>query len=154
MVWKATGERDCANNFNIDFHLTVMLNATKIYFEPHRWWNGQCAPSSVVDRRFEPRTGQTKDYKICICCFAAKHATLRRKSKDWLVRNQDNVSECGDVSIHELLFWWASTLKIELSMLVYYKADPIIISMQITSNLYSPWYSWKCCYSDTGTFWP
>jgi hypothetical protein len=26
-------------------------------------------------------------------------------------------------------------------MLVYYKADPIIISLQI--NLYSPWYSWK-----------
>ena len=26
-------------------------------------------------------------------------------------------------------------------MLVYYKVDPIIISLQI--NLYSPWYSWK-----------
>ena len=26
-------------------------------------------------------------------------------------------------------------------MLVYYKADLIIISLQI--NLYSPWYSWK-----------
>jgi hypothetical protein len=27
-----------------------------------------------------------KDYKIGICCFSAKHAALRRKSKDWLVR--------------------------------------------------------------------
>jgi hypothetical protein len=56
--------------------------------------------------------------KVRICCFSAKHATLKRKSKDWLVRNQDNVSECGDASIHELLFYWASTLKIQLSMLV------------------------------------
>jgi hypothetical protein len=37
--------------------------------------------SSAVDRGFEPRSGQTKDYKIGICCFSAKHATLRRKGK-------------------------------------------------------------------------
>jgi hypothetical protein len=49
--------------------------------------------SSAVDRGFEPRSGQTKDYKIGMCCFSAKHAVLRRKSKDWLARNQDNVSE-------------------------------------------------------------
>ena len=48
---------------------------------------------SAVDRGFEPRSGQTKDYKIGICCFYAKHAALRRKSKDWLARNQNNVSE-------------------------------------------------------------
>ena len=44
--------------------------------------------SSVVDRGFEPRSGQTKDYTIGICCFSAKHAALRRKSKDWLARNR------------------------------------------------------------------
>jgi hypothetical protein len=60
--------------------------------------------SSVVDCGFEPWSGQTKDYKIGICCFSAKHAALRRKSKDWLARNQDNVSEWGDMSIHRLLF--------------------------------------------------
>jgi hypothetical protein len=38
--------------------------------------------SSAVDRGFEPRSGQTKDYKIGICCFSAKHAALRRKNKD------------------------------------------------------------------------
>ena len=27
--------------------------------------------SSAVDRRFEPRSGQTKGYKIGICCFYA-----------------------------------------------------------------------------------
>ena len=60
--------------------------------------------SSVVDRGFEPRSGQTKDYKIGICCFSVKHAALRRKSKDWLARNQENVSEWGDMFIHRLLF--------------------------------------------------
>jgi hypothetical protein len=39
-----------------------------------------------------------------ICCFCAKHTAIRRKSKDWFARNQDNVSEWGDVSIRELLF--------------------------------------------------
>jgi hypothetical protein len=39
--------------------------------------------SSAVDRGFEPRSGQTKDYEIGICCFSAKHAALRRKSKYW-----------------------------------------------------------------------
>jgi hypothetical protein len=33
-------------------------------------------PSSVVDRWFEPRSGQTEDHKIGICCFSAKHAAL------------------------------------------------------------------------------
>ena len=34
---------------------------------------------SVVDRDFEPRSCQTKDYKIGICCFSAKlsHRSLR-----------------------------------------------------------------------------
>ena len=60
--------------------------------------------SSPVDRGSEPRSGQTKDYKIGMCCFSAKHAALRRRSKDWLDRNQDNVSEWGDMSIRGLLF--------------------------------------------------
>ena len=45
--------------------------------------------SSVVDRGFEPRSGQTKDYEIAICCFSSKHTALRRKNKDWLARIQD-----------------------------------------------------------------
>jgi hypothetical protein len=54
--------------------------------------------SSAIDCGFEPRLGQTKDYKIGICCFSAKHAALRRKSKDWLTRN---VSEWSDMSIRQ-----------------------------------------------------
>ena len=54
--------------------------------------------SSAVYRGFEPRSGQTKDYKIGICCFSTKHAALRSKSKDWMARNQNNVSEWSDMS--------------------------------------------------------
>jgi hypothetical protein len=49
--------------------------------------------SSAVDRVFDPQLGQTKDYKIGICCFSAKDAALRSKSNDWLAWNQDNVSD-------------------------------------------------------------
>ena len=59
--------------------------------------------SSVVVLGVEPLSGQIKDYKIGICCFSAKHAALRRKSKDWLARNQDNVSKWSDTSTPELL---------------------------------------------------
>jgi hypothetical protein len=59
--------------------------------------------SSAVDRGFEPWSGQTKDYKIGSCCLSAKHAALRRKSKDWLTRNQKTVSEWSDMSIRRLL---------------------------------------------------
>ena len=34
--------------------------------------------SGVVDRGFEPRSGQTKDYKMGVCCFSDKDAALRR----------------------------------------------------------------------------
>jgi hypothetical protein len=44
------------------------------------------------------RSGQSKDRKIGICCFSAKHAALRRKSKDWLAWNQDNVSVLSDMT--------------------------------------------------------
>ena len=60
--------------------------------------------SSVVDPGIESLSGQTKDYKISICCFSCKHAALRRTSKDWLARNQNNVSKWGNRSIRGLLF--------------------------------------------------
>jgi hypothetical protein len=49
--------------------------------------------SSAVDRGFDPKLGQTKNYKIAICCFSARHAVLMRRSKYWLARNQNNGSE-------------------------------------------------------------
>jgi hypothetical protein len=60
--------------------------------------------SSAVDCGFEPWSGQTKDYKIGICYFSVKHAALRRKSKDWLAWNQNNVSEWSDMYTRELFF--------------------------------------------------
>jgi hypothetical protein len=60
--------------------------------------------SSAVNRRFELRSGQTRHDKIGIYCFSAKHTTLRRKNKDWLDRNQNNVSEWNDMSTGGLLF--------------------------------------------------
>ena len=53
---------------------------------------------SAVVLGFEPRSGQTIDCEIGICCFSAKHTTLRRKSKDWLAQNLDNLSEWSDMS--------------------------------------------------------
>ena len=43
--------------------------------------------TSEVDRGFEPRSGQTKDYKIVIRCFSDNHAALRSKNKGSLARN-------------------------------------------------------------------
>ena len=69
--------------------------------------------SSAVYRVFEPQygiscvrapVGQTKDYKTGICCVSVKHTESRRKSKDCLARNQDNVSEWGYMYIRGLLF--------------------------------------------------
>ena len=34
---------------------------------------------------------------MCPCFFSAKQAALMRNGKDWLDRNQDNVSELNDM---------------------------------------------------------
>ena len=59
--------------------------------------------SSAVARGFEPRSGQTKNYKIGICSFSTKQAALRKKCKDWLAQNQNNVSEWNNISIRGLV---------------------------------------------------
>ena len=74
--------------------------------------------SSVVDHGFENLLGQTKDYEIGICCYSVKHVALRSKNKDYLARNQNNVSEWIDMSVRELFCQWASTMKIKLSVLL------------------------------------
>ena len=74
--------------------------------KPQRWHGVTVSVLawSAVDRGFEFQSGQTKDYRIGMCCFSAKHTALRRKGKESLARNQDNVSEWGDMSIRGLLF--------------------------------------------------
>ena len=53
--------------------------------------------TGAVDRGYEPRSDQTKDYAIGMWCFSVKHAALRLKSKYFLIRNQDNVSAWGEM---------------------------------------------------------
>ena len=100
---------------------------------------------SSVDRGFEPRSGKTKDYKIGICCFSANYTTLRNKNKYWLTQNQENKSERKNISICRIRIkslrgkiclsadccfseLFISTIKIQLSVLVYYKVDIVITS--------------------------
>ena len=37
--------------------------------------------SSGVDRGFDPKSGQTKEYKIGICCFSAKACSIKEKEQ-------------------------------------------------------------------------
>ena len=92
----------------------VLITTTHKHFSSNRIGGVMVSvlASSAVDRGFEPRSGQTKDYEIGICCFFAKHTALKRKSKDWLARNQNNVSEWSDMSISTK--WNSSSLKINL----------------------------------------
>jgi len=61
--------------------------------------------SSAVDRGFETRSGQIKDYEIGVSCFSAKHEPLSNcKSKDRFARNQDNLSEWSNMSTRGQFF--------------------------------------------------
>ena len=123
---------------------SIWLALWKAIFIPNRIGGVMVSilASSAVDRGFEPRLGHTKNYKIGICCFAAKHTSLRRKSKNWFARNQNNVSEWSDMFTRGLLFQWSSTIKMQLSVMVYNKADIIIMSR--TSYISTRWWCWLC----------
>ena len=83
---------------------TIKLVFGALSLEPHNIGGVMVSvlASSAVDRGFEPRSGQTKDYNIGICCFSAKHAALRKRNKDWSVRIQNNVSEWSYMSTRGL----------------------------------------------------
>jgi hypothetical protein len=53
--------------------------------------------SSAVDGGFEPRSGQSKDYKIDICCFPVKDAALKNTSLEgvstWEYHNYIDVKQ-------------------------------------------------------------
>ena len=101
----------------------LLLGCLQTFFiqcEPHRWRNGyrdhlECGRSWV---RVPVGSYQRLKNWYGICFFSAKHTTLKSKSKDWIARNQDHVSEWSDMSIRGLFFQWASTIKIQLSVLV------------------------------------
>ena len=64
---------------------------------------------SVIDRGFElecdrswvraPVRSNQKLQNCISCCFSVTYTTLREKSKDCFVRNQDNVTACSDMPI-------------------------------------------------------
>jgi hypothetical protein len=73
---------------------------------------------SAVDRGLNLRSGQTIDYSIGIPYYFDYHVSLRNEIKDWFACNQENMSHWGEMSFRGLLFQWASTMEIQLSMLV------------------------------------
>ena len=72
--------------------------------------------SIVVERGFQPRFGQTKDYKIAICCISAKHAALRSKSKTGWLRIR--MFEWSIRSTRDCCYIELDTIKVKLSILV------------------------------------
>ena len=50
-----------------------------------------------------PDLVKPKTIKLVCVAYNAKHAALRSKRKDQLVRNQNNVSDSGDMSIRGLV---------------------------------------------------
>ena len=54
-----------------------------------------------MDRGFQLRLDQAKNYKNGICCDCAEHTALR-----------DTVSKLSEMFTPELLLQWASTIKI------------------------------------------
>ena len=88
------------------WHELVQVNLESKYLKIYNRIGGvmvSVLSSSAVYRGFVSRSGQTKDNTIGICYFSGKHTALRWKSKDWLARNQNNVSEWSDMSTHGLL---------------------------------------------------
>ena len=75
---------------------------------------GSVFTSSAVDRGFEPRSGETKDLNF------------RSKSKNWLTRNQDIVSEWNDMSTRGMLLHRVGLLQSKHHLIEY--------------NLLLPWY--------------
>ena len=52
--------------------------------------------------------------KLDICCFFAKQASLMNQSKNYLVRDDDNVTEWSDMFTCQLLFQWTNIIKTQL----------------------------------------
>ena len=90
--------------------------------------------SGLVDRGCESRSGQTIDYDFSICCFFAKHPTVRRQGKGYLAQ------------------WsYMSTNEFFAAVSWYYKYLAKCVGLVkcghhhrlIRCNLFSPWYIWN-----------
>jgi hypothetical protein len=115
----------CTECYSITPHTRCELLFTIIYsHDPHRKWS-RCVEYCIVTNQrlcetFEQNIVLSRltldvkplyiivyspnGYEIGICCFSAKHTALRRKTKDWLARNQNNVSEWSEMSTRDCCF--------------------------------------------------
>jgi hypothetical protein len=78
-------------------------------------WVSECSAKWAIFRCIRVRTSNTSilmKWWGPICCFSGKPAKLRSKSKDGLIRNQDNIAACCDMSTCELLSPWTSTIQV------------------------------------------
>jgi hypothetical protein len=83
-------------------------------------------------------TNKTDLHDVTETLLKSALSTIKQiyKGKDWYARNQNSMSEWRDMSPRELLFQWAITMKIKLSVLVY-KVDIMIISSNITCSCHA-----------------
>ena len=84
----------------------------------------------IVDS--SPCLGQSKNYNIGTCCFSANNTVLRSKSKDCLVRNQNNVSEWSDKGYPQTV------------ISVSYSTITIYLGVVVLKSLKSVIKSWTC----------
>ena len=94
--------------------------------------------SSAVYRGFEHGSGQTKVYIIGICCYSVKHATLRRKNRDWFTRfhNSTWVSTIFSLSFYYFLLYFPNLFTIQLTFLPYFS---YLFTIQLTFLPYFPY---------------
>ena len=114
------------------FCRSIKIDIMKIKYK--QWWSRipPISTNQTTTSYLKPlNTTKTMTYGIGNLgpCF---QAASRRKSKDCLVQNEDNVSGWRDMFTSRLLFQWATTIKIQLSVLVWFKVDIIIISLNLT----------------------
>ena len=98
--------------------------------------------SSAGGRGFDPRPGQTKDIKIGICCFSARHAALRSKSKDWLPRVR--IMCLGKVACLPADCCFRELARKNPAQRVGLVQSRIHSSSLI--NMFSSWYAWNICH--------
>ena len=71
---------------------------------PFRWLSNMCIYYHIHNSVLSPIGSNQTWWNVFVASpLSTQHEALRRKSKDWLARNQDNVSEWGNMSICRLL---------------------------------------------------
>ena len=105
-------EKNLSSGENEQFLISFIGDITAMYitqallarnYNPFHWIGGVMVSklaSSAVDRGFETRSGETKNYKIGTCCFSAIHAVLRSK---WKVKKKG----VGVIPCHEGLWYFS-----------------------------------------------